>query len=311
MYHLIRPSAIAGGSPAQDSSFWSNRWKAALVRWNLAIAVETQSQIAGIEARDWSPLVLGCLLISLPLSTSVLALRWIATPPTPRCEQSDSLRSDLAALQCLRQSMHAAQPQAVLAGLHQLQAWPQDSPVYGVAQRLREDWSQVAYSQAQEAFEKGDWATAAQLTAAIPPEAPLGAKAQTRLDLWQQIQAQGERVYDLAQGAMQSQDWSQALEYAQTLATLPNDYWRRQGLHELPSRIAQAQGQPDQALEPGPALVSRGPQAGQERPHRRPLEPASPARSRPSSPVSSPMLVSIDRLRVTGPKPLAPEFSWG
>jgi hypothetical protein len=287
-------------TPALPSQ--GNRGEILLKRWSQAIAADLQSQLEAISRRDWSALTIGCLLLGLPLGTTALALHWISTPPQPRCQQSDPFRSDLAELQCLRRAMDSAQPQAVIAGLQQLQNWPQASPVYRVAQQLRQDWSQVAYSMAQEAFEAGEWQTAAQLTAMIPQEAPLGEKAQARLGLWQQIQAQGERAYDLAQEALQGENWSQALQYAETLANLQNDYWRRQGLHELPSIIAQGQQQDSpEATEADGFNQAQGPILPQPRPSN------SSGRSRPGLPV----LISLDRLRVSEPQGMAPEFSLG
>ncbi|NJN32332.1 MAG: hypothetical protein HC824_19325 [Synechococcales cyanobacterium RM1_1_8] len=240
---------------------------------------------------------LGLLLLALPLGVSGIALQVLAMPPDPHCDSPNLLghafRADLAQLQCLRQAMRSGGNSAIISGLAQLQAWPSDSPVYSLAQRLLEDWSLVAWSQAQVEFQAGRWEAAARLTGAIPAQIQLRTEAQERLGLWQQIQAQGEQAYGLAQAALRAQDWPGVLRQAETLASLGNDYWQQQGLYELPSQVAQAQ-------------ASQAPPHGSSQ---QAMAEPGPPQPREDLRFALPVLVSLERLRVSEPRQHRPEFS--
>lgn len=248
----------------------------------------------------WHYLTLGALILSLPTGVSLAAFQAIASPPTPNCNQPQKFQAELAQLQCLHQALESGETQAIIRALPQLQAWPSDSPVYSVAQRLLKDWSVVALSMADLEFEAGQWDSATRLAQAIPTELALGNEAQQRLSLWQQIQGQGDKVYKLAVDALEQQDWSAARQHAKTLANLSNDYWRQQGLQALPQKIdaaLQAQQPQEDATQLSAAPVNL------PQPSTHPNPPARKSR------LAMPILMSVASLTISAPAPTRPEFS--
>lgn len=266
----------------------------------------------------WNRLAIASLLLSFPTGVSVAAFQVLAQPPQPNCDQSQYFQADLAKLQCLRQAMQSSEHQAILQALQQLQNWPSDSPVYGLSQRLLEDWSVVALSLARREFEAGQWNKAVQLASAIPAQLSLGSRAQTELNFWKTVRDQGQVAYDLALGALEKQDWQTARGHAETLAQLSNDYWRQQGLKELPQQIELArqeqielarQAQQPSAEDEGQwtAFLHNLPGAREQQLPQR--SPGATAGSRRRSRFSMPVVVSLERLMVAEPKPASPEFS--
>ncbi len=254
-------------------------------------------------------LAIAALLMSLPTGVSVVAFRAIATLPQPRCNQPQQFRADLAELQCLHQAMQSEDQPTLIRSLNQLQNWSSESPVYGLSQRLLEDWSVVALSLAHQEFESGHWDNAARLAVAIPTSLDLGNQAQERLTIWQKIQNQGEKAHDLALEALEKQDWQTARDHAKTLANLGNDYWRKQGIQALPEQIELAR-QAQQPSAEGKAELSASAQTGlpfeekRQGQRQRRSQPALPGRSRFTLP-----LISLKELTVGDPSPNKPEFS--
>ncbi len=226
---------------------------------------------------QWTQIAIAALLMSLPTGVSLVAFRAIATPPQPRCNQPQTFQADLAELQCLHQAMQSNEHPALIRSLKQLKNWSHESPVYGLSQRLLEDWSVVALSLAHEEFEAGRWENAARLAAAIPVSLELGSQAQERLTLWQKVQSQGEKAYDLALEALEQQDWQTARDHAKTLATIGNDYWRQQGIQALPEQIELAR-QAQQLSDEEAAQLSASaaglplPRQGQQQKHSQPAK---------------------------------------
>lgn len=252
-----------------------------------------------LRQRDWTLTKLGFCLLAVPWATGAAAFHWLAAvPESPNCQTSHWAKADLARLQCLQQKMRTGESRQVLAGIRQLKDWPQDSPVYLVSQQLLEDWSVVAWSQAQVEFDAGEWETSARLVAEIPRQFELWNHAQARSTLWKNVQSQGEQLYGLAQAAIQAQNWAEALKHAQALTHLENDYWRRQGIRELPSLIQARQASAQDAASPGPLASS-------------PLAPraANPASQRTPLRLSPPLVVSLNRPSSVEPAQVRPEFS--
>lgn len=253
-----------------------------------------------------SQLAIAALLMSLPTGVSLAAFRAIATPPQPSCNQPQAFQADLAELQCLHQAMQSNEHPALIRSLQQLHNWSSESPVYGLSQRLLEDWSVVALSLAHQEFEAGRWENAARLAAAIPSSLELGSHAQERLTLWQKVQSQGEKAYDLALVALEQQDWQTARDHAKTLANIGNDYWRQQGIQALPEQIDLAiqaqQPSKDESVQLSAARAELP--WPQEEQQRRRSQPALPGRSRFTMP-----LISLKELTVGDPSLTGPEFS--
>ncbi len=263
---------------------------------------EVEAQIGPLPSpEDWARLKLSLLLLALPWSGGALAYQWLtAVPNVPNCHVPQWSQADLDRLDCIQQKMKSGQSRQVLAGIRQLKAWPEDSPMYGVSQRLLEDWSLVAWSQAQLEFESGEWETSAQLVAEIPAQLPLWTQVQDRLGLWREIRTQGENLYDLAQSAIRAQDWTQALDHAKALAKLDNDYWKRQGLHELPLLIEERQAAVGDSTRQPLAQFFSDPRSGAD------------SRSHPEIPRSRlpmPMMIGLERPAIAKPHLAQPEFS--
>lgn len=264
---------------------------------------KTIRQQVDFSQPHWHYLALGTLLLSLPTGVSLAALQTIASPPKANCNQPQQFRAELAELQCLHQAMESGDTQALTRALPKLQAWPSDSPVHSVAQRLLQDWSVVALSLAHREFETGQWDSAIRLAEAVPAELALGNEEQ--LSLWRQIKARGEQAYELALDALEQQDWTTARQQAQTLASLNNDYWRQQGLQTLPEQIdkaLQAQQPQDRLPQISAALELRHADSSRAWLSEK---PASVGRS----PKAMPILISIASLSISAPSPTRPEFS--
>jgi hypothetical protein len=183
---------------------------------------------------------LHAMLLCLPIGIGGLAYQALGqAPQAPHCPLPGL--SDAEQLHCLQQQMRQGQPEAVLAGVQHLQSWPEQSPLYGEAQVALTDWTQVLWTQAQLSFEAGRWEVASRLLQGIPRGSALADRAQAQLTRWQTIRARGEDLQRRVQGAIASQDWSLAQSLAQQLTQVDNDYWRQQGLSEMPRQIASRQ----------------------------------------------------------------------
>ena len=292
----------------QHSSEWRQSQQLRLTRASEAIAHRLKEvwQQIDVSQPHWQYLSLGALLLSLPTGVSLAALQAIASPPETHCNQPQQFQADLAQLQCLHQGLESGEVQAIIRALPQLQAWPSDSPVHSVAQRLLKDWSVVALSMADLEFEAGEWDSATRLARAIPTELALGNEAQRRLNLWQQVKQQGDKTYKLALEALEQQNWTAARGHAKTLASLSNDYWRQQGLQALPQKIDEAlQAQRPQGSAAQVSAAPAGLHQSSRKSHALSKKSGSIRRSRKAMPV----FMSVASLSISGPAPTRPEFS--
>lgn len=264
-----------------------------------------------LSSQQWTQLAIAGFLISLPTGVSFAAFQVLAAPPQPRCNQPQRFQADLARLQCLHQAMQSNDQPELLQALQKLQNWSIESPVYGLSQRLLEDWSVVALSMARQEFEAGRWENAAQLAAAIPDSLELREQVQEHLSLWETIRGQGEKTYELAIAALDQQDWQTAKAHAHTLAGLGNDYWRQKGIQALPEQIELARQAQQPSDEEGAQLSdsTEGAQlsdstAGLPHPQQKQSQPALPGRSRFTMPI-----ISLKKLTAVDPIAKAPEFA--
>lgn len=255
-----------------------------------------------LSPQQWTQLAIVGFLISLPTGISFAAFQVLAAPPQPRCNQPQRFQADLAELQCLHQAMQSNDQPELLQALQKLQNWSIESPVYGLSQRLLEDWSVVALSMARQEFEAGRWENAAQLAAAIPDSLELREQAQEHLSLWETIRGQGEKTYELAIAALDQQDWQTAKTHAHTLAGLGNDYWRQKGIQALPEQIELARQAQQPSDEEGAQLSAST--AGLPHPQQKQSQPALPGRSRFTMPI-----ISLKKLTAVDPIAKAPEFA--
>lgn len=260
-----------------------------------------------LRDRDWTWLKVSLFLLAIPATAGTFAYNWLAAvPESTNCQAPNWSQADFERLQCIHQQMQSGETRQVLAGIRQLKAWPEQSSVYTISQRLLEDWSVVVWSQAQVEFEAGEWEQSAKLIAEIPEQIDLWNQAQQRSSLWQEVREQGETLYERAQTAIQAQNWQQAMEHAQALASLDNDYWRKQGLRELPLLIEAEQA----SL---PTTNTDGPVASRPMPGAEAVDHASrPRQSQPVRPhhrAIAPVMVSLSRPVVAEPGMVQPEFS--
>ncbi len=110
---------------------------------------------------------------------------------------------------------------------------PTDHPLRPEIDRNIELWSAQILELADASFHNGDFDTAIQTAQKIPVSTPAHAAVQERVDRWQSIWAEAERIYQEAESAILNEDLQGAFSTAGRLLSVGNRYWETTRYEEL------------------------------------------------------------------------------
>ena len=202
------------------------------------------------EVRDFSPRqnqawrwllisTMGCVAAS---GVAIGAFVWLINlPPTADCENPTSITTDRAQLYCAQVAAEVGELDDVLAGLKLVGNWDNGHPLHYEVQPLVEQWSWVAYQEAQQKLLESDLDGAMALIEYIPASSPVYQTAQASLQDWNNEWEKGDAIWQEAQAALQKQDWGTVSRQVLALSELRNRHWRVNQVQALSQQIRQEQ----------------------------------------------------------------------
>ena len=186
--------------------------------------------------RSWVRVSL-ILLFPAVLMGVVLAgsLRWLfVPPPVAKCQALEEGATEREHLYCAQELAASGKPNDLIEALEVVTNWPKSSPLIGLADKLRDEWSQLLLSEAQRRMAVGkDLSDALELVEEIPKSSPVRDRAQDRVRQWESAWQEGQALYDLAVAAVRKQEWQEAKENAEKLLQLGTEPWKSRKLQQL------------------------------------------------------------------------------
>lgn len=171
---------------------------------------------------------------------AVGALLWLlALPPAPECDQLTAFSPERVRLYCIEAAAESGEFRDLLVGLDLVKGWTPDRPLYNVAQKLTDDWSEQVFYEARQRVQANDVDGALRMLAQIPETSSVYPEAQEFAAQWTGIAQQGAVIVQEAEAAMQLQDWLTASAKIQELERMPQDYWRTEQAKRLSQRVWQ------------------------------------------------------------------------
>ncbi|MGJ3253335.1 MAG: chromosome segregation ATPase [Elainellaceae cyanobacterium] len=110
---------------------------------------------------------------------------------------------------------------------------PSDHPLRSDINRNIETWSNQILDLAQQTFHEGDLDSAVRMSRRIPASTPAYSVVQERIERWQSIWAEAERIYQNAETAIFNEDLKGAFSTAVQLLAVGNRYWETTRYEEL------------------------------------------------------------------------------
>jgi len=170
--------------------------------------------------------------------TGIGALLWLSSlPPLPNCQRLSPIATDAERLYCADQAARQGDVRQLLVAVETVRQWPEDHPLALQASHLRDEWSKLILSIANQKLEQGKLKEAVSIARQVPPNSAAYSEAQSTIQSWEADWDRGSEIYQAAQAALKNQQWEQSAEYLKQLLQLNNDYWRQQ-VRQLNARAA-------------------------------------------------------------------------
>ncbi|MGJ3248104.1 MAG: chromosome segregation ATPase [Elainellaceae cyanobacterium] len=110
---------------------------------------------------------------------------------------------------------------------------PSDHPLRPEINRNIETWSNQILDLAQQTFHEGDLDSAVRISRRIPASTPAYSVVKERIERWQSVWAEAERIYQEAETAIFNEDLKGAFSTAVRLLSVGNRYWETIRYEEL------------------------------------------------------------------------------
>lgn len=200
--------------------------------------VDIGSSAAG--AKSWKWLLVGVNICALLSGVAAAAFLWLmALPPAPECDKLSSLSPDIDRLSCAEAAVQSGELDDLLSGLALLESWTPDRPLYGEAQRLRDDWSEQLLYRARRQMSEGQLDSARRLVEQIPQSSSAYAEGQEIVAQWDNLWKKGEAIAAQIQTDLKAQNWAMASAGIRELEKIPHTYWRSQQSAHFSQRVWQ------------------------------------------------------------------------
>jgi hypothetical protein len=163
-------------------------------------------------------------------------------PAKPNCAQifwpfaSGSLRIYCAQEQASKQTL-----EDLFAAIALVDALDTNHPLRSAINPLIEQWSTQALDLAEKAFHAGKLDRAIEFARKIPAQTTAYKLVKDRINQWQRIWAEGQKIYDQADATLNNEQWRRAYEIMVGLLQVDNRYWSGTQYDALMEKIFIAQ----------------------------------------------------------------------
>lgn len=163
-------------------------------------------------------------------------------PAKPNCAQvfwpfaSGSLRIYCAQEQARKQTL-----EDLFAAIALVDALDANHPLRPAINPLIEKWSTQALDLAEKAFHAGKLDRAIEFAQKIPAQTTAYKLVKDRINQWQRIWAEGQKIYDQADATLNNEQWRRAYEIMVGLLQVDNRYWSGTQYDALMEKIFIAQ----------------------------------------------------------------------
>jgi hypothetical protein len=213
----------------------------------LALVPQPDSQIAlqpvsslpgGFKAKSWRWLLLA--VCSAMGGIVALAFVWLTSiPAATNCQKISPLSPDIERLSCAQEAAKSGNLPELMAGLHLVEQWTPEHPLYLQAQDWMAEWSQSVLAIAHQKILHEDLKSAIALVNQIPKSSPLYQDAQRASAAWQKQWHQSEGIQKNVQTALQNQRWNEAIDQILALRETDYDYWSVKRANALSQQVVQ------------------------------------------------------------------------
>lgn len=192
---------------------------------------------------NWQLWALVTFLLTGGLGGTAL-LTLLRLPETPNCGES-AWTSGSEHLYCAQQAANERTVDGLLRAIAEVNQLPQDHPLRPEINRQIEKWAGQLLDLAEKIFNEGKLTEAIASARQIPSNTTAAGLVQERVNRWQSIWNEAEKLYKNAESELEKENWNQALGYMRQLLSVENTYWetvRYDSLNEL-IRLTQQEGQ--------------------------------------------------------------------
>jgi hypothetical protein len=215
---------------------------------DLALVPQPDSQLAlppvpsalpgGFRAKSWRWLLLA--VCSAMGGIVALAFVWLTSiPAATNCQKISPLSPDIERLSCAQEAAKSGNLPELMAGLHLVERWTPEHPLYLQAQEWMAEWSQSVLVIARQKILHEDLKSAIALANQIPKSSPLYQEAQGAIAAWQKQWHQSEGMQKNVQTALQNQRWDEAIDQILALRETDYDYWSVKRANALSQQVVQ------------------------------------------------------------------------
>ncbi|MGK7891185.1 MAG: hypothetical protein AB4042_17790 [Leptolyngbyaceae cyanobacterium] len=184
--------------------------------------------------RPWLPRIMGHWLFWMTTSIAITGgvagfagATLFKLPSLPNCPKifwpmaSASLR-----MHCAEQAADKNTPRDLLEAIALVDELPGDHPLRSRVNRLIDQWSLDMLDLAEISFHQGDLEGAIAAAKRVPRSLAAYEQVDTRIDQWQTVWADAEKIYQDSEALLEQEDLRGAFTLATKLLTVENEYWK-------------------------------------------------------------------------------------
>ncbi len=162
-------------------------------------------------------------LLVLPMGVSAIAFQVIKTPHSFSCETIDEQADASQRLYCAKARAQQKTPDDLAVAIRLVGNLPSDLQSEG--KQLVLQWSSELMSQAEVAFQAGEFENAIDLANSIPRTSPSYDETQRRIADWKGASQKADEIAEKAIAQMAQREWQQSLKTAGQLKSIPHAAW--------------------------------------------------------------------------------------
>ncbi|MEM1367088.1 MAG: chromosome segregation ATPase [Cyanobacteria bacterium P01_H01_bin.15] len=162
-------------------------------------------------------------------------------PKTPNCDNVLWLTASAAMrLYCAQLLAEERTTESLLSAIKLVEALPADHPLRSQINTEVEIWAGDILKVAEDIFQEGDIENAIATARQIPKDAETYQLVSDKIERWEKIWAQGEKIFTNLDASLREFEWNQAFDQAVRLTKVSNRYWATTKYEEGVARIQQA-----------------------------------------------------------------------
>ncbi|MGL5880665.1 MAG: chromosome segregation ATPase, partial [Xenococcaceae cyanobacterium] len=188
-------------------------------------AIQMQrSQLVSI-LQSWQ--LWGILVVLVAGSVGFTATSFLLKlPKTPDCTNvfwpiaSASMR-----LYCAQLEANKNTGESLMAAIDLVKVLPQNHPLHDQVEHNVEKWATEILNIGEQKFQEGNIKDSIAMARKIPENLEARKLVNERIDKWQTIWSEAEKIYNKADQSLRDADWNQAFLWAVQLTNVQNRYW--------------------------------------------------------------------------------------